>query len=121
MSTKGGKPENLISLATRTTEEKREIAKKGGAKSAEVRREKKLLSAMYADILARGFSVDGERLSLDEVVSAIISQNNSASVSMLKEIREATEGSKFDVNNTTTTPTEFVFVDVPKRKPDGEN
>ena len=119
MSKKGGNPENL--KAPLSPEEARKFGSMGGKRSVEVRREKKLLSAMYADILAKGFSVDGERLSLDEVVSAIISQNNGASVSMLKEIREATEGSKFDVNNTTTTPTEFVFVDVPKRKPDGEN
>lgn len=119
MGAKGGRPENL--KAPLSPEEARKFGSMGGKKSGEVRREKKLLSAMYADILAKGFAIDGERLSLDDVVSAIVSRNDSASVSMLKEIREATEGSKFDVNNTTTTPTEFVFVDVPKRKPDGEN
>lgn len=91
MRAKGGKPENL---KVPTSEEARLYGQRGGKKSVEVRREKKLLSAMYAEILAKGFEVDGDRLSLDEVVSAIISQNNGASVSMLKEIREATEGSK---------------------------
>lgn len=109
MGVKGGRPENL---KVPTSEEARVYGKRGGKKSVEVRREKKLLSAMYADILAKGFSIDGARLSLDEVVSTIISQNNGASVSMLKEIREATEGSKLDVNNTIT-PVQFELVDPP--------
>lgn len=109
MSKKGGNPENLVPL---TTEKARKIGAIGGKRSGEVKREKKLLSSMYAEILAKGFEVDGQRLSLDEVVSTIISQNNSASVSMLKEIREATEGSKLDVNNTIT-PVQFELVDPP--------
>lgn len=35
--------DNLVSLATRTTDEQREIAKKGGKASGKARREKKLL------------------------------------------------------------------------------
>ena len=34
---------NLVSLASRTTDEKREIARKGGKRSGEVRRENKLI------------------------------------------------------------------------------
>lgn len=86
-----GNPAKLVPL---TTQKAREIGKKGGVKSGEVKRERKLLSAMYADLLAKGFEIDGERLSLDEVASAIMARRDSASVSMLKEIREATEGSK---------------------------
>jgi len=86
-----GNPEKLVPL---TTQKAREIGKKGGVRSGQVKREKKLLSAMYADLLAKGFEVDGERLSLDQVASAIMARRDSASVSMLKEIREATEGSK---------------------------
>lgn len=92
MSTKGGRPENL--KAPLSPEEAREFGRRGGKKSGEVRREKKLLSAMYADILAKGFEVEGVRLTLDEVVSSIVSRSDAASVSMLKEIREATEGNK---------------------------
>lgn len=110
MGAKGGRPENL--KAPLSPEEARRFGSMGGKKSGEVRREKKLLSAMYADILAKGFAIDGERLSLDDVVSAIVSRNDSASVSMLKEIREATEGSKLDVNNTIT-PVKFELVDPP--------
>lgn len=91
MAKKGGNPQNLKKPSA---EEARKLGRAGGIKSGVVRKERKLLSAMYADLLAKGFEVDGERLSLDEVASAIMARRDSASVSMLKEIREATEGSK---------------------------
>jgi hypothetical protein len=91
MAKNKGRPENLVPL---TTEKAREIGAAGGKKSVEVRREKKMLSQMYAELLAKGFEVEGERLTLDEVASAIIARRDSASVSMLKEIREATEGNR---------------------------
>jgi hypothetical protein len=85
---------NLKPIKTLSNDEAKKRGSVGGKKSGEVRREKKLLSVMYADLLAKGFEVDGERLSLDQVASAIMARRDSASVSMLKEIREATEGSK---------------------------
>ena len=92
MSKKGGNPENL--KAPLSPEEARKFGSMGGKRSVEVRREKKLLSAMYSDMLAKGFNVGGERLSLDQVVASVLERADSSSVSMLKEIREATEGSK---------------------------
>lgn len=91
MAKRGGNPENLVPL---TTDKARKIGAEGGKKSGEVKRERKLLSQMYADLLAKGFEIEGERLSLDEVASAILARRDNAAVSMLKEIREATEGSK---------------------------
>jgi hypothetical protein len=91
MAKKRGNIENLVPL---TTEKAREVGAKGGKRSGEVKRERKLLSAMYADLLAKGFDVEGEKLSIDEVASAIMARRDSASVSLLKEMREATEGSK---------------------------
>lgn len=91
MAKKGGNPQNLMKP---TAEQARKLGSAGGKKSGIVRKERKLMSQMYADLLAKGFEVDGERLSLDEVVSAIIARRDAASVSLLKEIREATEGSK---------------------------
>ena len=91
MSKKGGNPQNLVPLTTDTA---RKIGALGGKKTGEVKREKKLLSAMYSDMLAKGFNVGGERLSLDQVVASVLERADSSSVSMLKEIREATEGSK---------------------------
>jgi len=87
-----GRVENLRPARTKEVAQAR--GKLGGIKSASVKKERKLLSQMYTDLLAKGFEVDGERLSLDQVASAIMARRDSASVSMLKEIREATEGSK---------------------------
>ena len=96
MSKKGGNPQNLVPDTERTPERIREIRSKAGKRSGEVRQERKLLSAMYSDMLAKGFNVGGERLSLDQVVAAVLERADSSSVSMLKEIREATEGNKVE-------------------------
>jgi hypothetical protein len=99
-----GRPENLISIADRTTEEQREITSKGGKKSVAVRREKKMFSQIQAEFLAETFDIvfdeddkakrlTGEQL-LKEVQRRILLRCDSASVSMIKEIREGKEGSK---------------------------
>ena len=90
--------ENLIPQSERTKEEQREIAKMGGVASGVARREKKLLSEFYAKKLAKMYGENGECASLDEVISSILARGDSASVSMLKEIREATEGSKLRID-----------------------
>jgi len=93
---------NLVSLKDRTTEEQREIARKGGVASGKARREKKLLSEFYGSLLADTFDVkvegEIEKLSGEKffqaIVKDIVTKRDSSSVAMLKEIREATEGSK---------------------------
>jgi len=94
-----GKESKLKNLKTPTADEARRLGRNGGIKSGQVRKERKLLSQIYADLLAKGFEVDGERLSLDEVTGAILSRRDAAAVSMLKEIREATEGSRAVIDN----------------------
>lgn len=88
---------NLIPLNKRTKKEQREIARNGGKKSGEVRREKKKLSEFYTDIIAKRFDMEGEK-SLDAIISRILERGDSATVSFLKEIREATEGNKLEVS-----------------------
>ena len=90
------KPENLISLADRTPEERAEIGRKGGIKSGEAKREKKLLSSIYADILADEAGL-GEGLDIQTVVREIIKKGGSSAVQMLKEVRESTEGSSVNL------------------------
>lgn len=51
--TKKGNPKNLVSLADRTTEEQREIAKKGGIKSGQTRARNKMLKDILAMLLAK--------------------------------------------------------------------
>ncbi len=91
MAKKGGNPQNLVSL---TTEKARKIGAKGGKRSGEVKREKKLLSQIYSDLLSRKYAIDGENVTIEEIVQGVLSRQDAAAVSMLKEIREATEGSK---------------------------
>jgi hypothetical protein len=96
MAKKGGNPENLVSDTERTPEQIKKIRSLAGKRSGEVRKERKLLSVMYAEMLAKGFEIDGEKLSLDQVVASVLARADSSSVSMFKEIREATEGSKVE-------------------------
>jgi hypothetical protein len=112
-----GKPENLISLADRTTDEQREIAKKGGVKSGEVRKEKKLMSQILADYLNEehevvirdddGAVIDRETIPADKLirrtVTAIMAREDSASVQMLKTISEVTEGKNVNLTGSLET------------------
>jgi general stress protein YciG len=111
------KNRNRENIYPRTPDEAREIGRKGGIASGAARREKKLLSAEYARMLASENGIAGNGLTLEQVIGAILARCDSASVSMLKEIREATEGSRLAMENTTSTPVPFVFVDPPKRQP----
>jgi len=78
----------------RSAAEAREMGRKGGKASGAARREKKLLSARYANMLATEYGLASGGLTLEQVVTAILARCDASSVSMLKEIREATEGSK---------------------------
>jgi hypothetical protein len=100
--------ENLIPFNKLTKDEQRKIASNGGKRSVEVRKEKKLLSQMYADMLADEHDIDldgvkqkvtGAEL-FKMVAQKIVSKGDSSSVSMMKEIREATEGSKVQQTGT---------------------
>lgn len=76
----------------------RKLGALGGKISGEKKREKKLLSQIYGEILADENGVDGKGKTLDKVVKEILDSCNykttSARVALLKELREATEGSK---------------------------
>ena len=98
-----GNPKNLIPNSERTPEKLKEMTTKAGKKSGQVRREKKLMSQIYAEFLVKEHEVigkDGKKKKLEghallsSVMSKILSRGDSASVSLFKEIREATEGNK---------------------------
>lgn len=100
------RPENLRPLNTKTKEEQREICRKGGIKSGQVKREKKLMSMLYAELLSEKYKVtdeDGNVVTVDgdkymkDVVVKVLGRADSSSVSMMKEIREATEGSNVNL------------------------
>jgi len=91
---------DLISLKDRTPEERKEIAKKGGIKSGESKREKKLLSETIAEVIAEMSGVtceEGE--TLKDVIKGVLKQKSPASVSLIKVMLEATEGAKLKVES----------------------
>ena len=84
------------------------MGRKGGIRSGEVRREKKLISQIYGQILADKYKipagengkarqVTGSQL-IEETVLAILTAGGSPAVSLLKEIRESTEGSHIAID-----------------------
>lgn len=109
MAKKGGNPQNL---KTPSTEQARIIGSMGGKRSAEVKKEKKLMSQIYGEFLAERFniSVDGEEIEttgadlIATVVKGVLSAGGSPAVSLMKEIREATEGNKTELSGSVSTP-----------------
>ena len=77
--------------------------KLGGIASGKAKKEKKLMSQIYAEFLEKEHEIigkDGKREKLEghallsKVMSKVLARGDSASVSLLKEIREAIEGTK---------------------------
>ena len=88
----------LINLANRTPEERAEIARQGGIKSAEVKKEKKLLSQIYAEIIAELYDItDTDDPSLKTIVKEVLKKGDAATVSMLRTMGEMTENKKVDI------------------------
>ena len=79
------------------------MGSKGGKASAKAKKERKLMSQIYADILAEK---TGQKKGLDlkTVVRTILQDGGAPAVSMLKEIREATEGNKTTISNPDGSP-----------------
>lgn len=96
-----------MSLKTLSPEEARIQGRKGGLASVKARREKKLLSHLYGDILAQEYLVQGSALTLADVVSAVLARCDSSSVALLREMREATEGNRLALDNDVTIKLDF--------------
>jgi hypothetical protein len=86
----------------RSAEEARELGRRGGKASGKARREKKLMSQIYASFLAEKHKVKiegaekevtGEQY-LAAVMNKVFGAGGAPAVSLMKEIREATEGAK---------------------------
>lgn len=113
-----GNPSKLIPNSQRTPDELREQTRKGGIASGKARREKKRLSTIYGEMLAGKYEVtiNGEKQKLDGaelvrfVMRDVLMRRDSASVSLLKEIRDATEGQNINLSGnievTSLTPDE---------------
>ena len=98
---------NLIPNNLRSKKEVRENSRKGGIASGKKRKEKKLMSQIYADFLAAEHDIivkaKKEKVSGPEymriVADQIFKKGGSPAVSLMKEIREATEGNKVDMTS----------------------
>lgn len=111
---KGGTPENL---RTPTSSEAKEMQRKGAQKRKENNAKKKLMSQIYAEFLEKEYNVkSGDKTKkisgaelCNEAMKKIIARGDSASVSLLRELREGTEGNKIQLSgsvNTTLQTTE---------------
>jgi hypothetical protein len=93
--------QNLVPNSERTPEELREQTRKAGVASGKARREKAIISGMYARLLAKktkvvidGKPATGIELFEQVIVQILVKGSDSAKIALIKEIREATEGSK---------------------------
>jgi hypothetical protein len=81
----------------------------GGIKSGKAKRIKKLMSEIYADVLADQSRIKGGK-GLPAVVEEILNSGDprtiSARVALMRELREGTEGSKLKTETTLTVNTE---------------
>lgn len=96
---------NLISLADRTTEEQREIARKGGQKSGEVRKAKKTMKQMLDYLLEKNIKTNkGNMSTLEAIMVSMIAKASKGDVRATEFIRDTigqkpTEKSMFVDNN----------------------
>ena len=108
---------NEKNLRTPTSEEARVMQRKGAEKRKENNAKKKLMSQIYAEFLEKEYNVrqgDKERKLtgaelVNECMKKIIARGDSASVSLMREVREGTEGTKMQLSgsiNTTLQTTE---------------
>ena len=105
-----GKP-NPQNLNPCNSENARERQLKSAEKRKENNAKKKLMSQIYAEFLEREYEVkagEGKRkLSgaelVNEVMRKVLARSDSSSVSLMREIREGTEGSKMQLSGEVTT------------------
>ena len=98
----GGNPSKLVPC---TPENARERQLKSAEKRKENNAKKKLMSQIYAEFLEKEYNVrqgDKERKLtgaelVNECMKKIIARGDSSSVSLMREVREATEGQKINL------------------------
>ena len=89
-----------------TSDNAKEMQRKGAEKRKENNAKKKLMSQIYAEFLEREYNVrqgDKDRKLTgaelcNEVMRKVLARSDSASVSLMREIREGTEGQKVNIS-----------------------
>ena len=102
---------NEENLRTPTSEEAKEMQKKSAEKRKENNEKKKLMSQIYAEFLEKEYNVktaegtkkiSGAEL-CNEAMKKIMARGDSSTVSLMKELREGTEGQKINLSGSVTT------------------
>lgn len=101
----------------------------GGKASGKARREKKLMSQIYADLLADQSGIKkggGIRAVAREILNSTNPKTTSARVALLRELREGTEGSKIKTETVLTINTDdekiqAILKEHGVNKPESEN
>ena len=104
-----GKP-NPQNLNPCNSENARERQLKSAEKRKENNAKKKLMSQIYAEFLEREYEVkagEGKRKIsgaelVNEVMRKVLARSDSSSVSLMREIREGTEGTKMQLSGEVT-------------------
>ena len=105
---------NESNLRTPTTDEAKEMQKKSAEKRKENNAKKKLMSQIYAEFLEKEYNVKtaegtkkitGAEL-VNESMKKIMARSDGSSVSLMRELREGTEGSKINLSGTVKTEME---------------
>ena len=107
----GGNPSKLKPC---TPENARERQLKSAEKRKENNAKKKLMSQIYAEFLEKEYSIKvGDKTKkitgaefVNEAMKKIIARGDSSSVSLMRELREGTEGSRVQVTGNVTTKLE---------------
>lgn len=108
-SSDGHKNLRPIKKGELSTKEAKKRGTKGGQASGKARREKKIMSEIYADILADQSGIKrggGIKAVVAEILNSTDPRAKSAKVSLIKEIREGTEGSKIKTESAITINTD---------------
>lgn len=101
-----GRTENLIPANKRTKEEARELGRRGGVASGEARRKKKYFKEIYAEMLADEYRIEKEGKTVTglqlvkEVARDVLLRKDSASVSMLDQMRKTLDGESLEIEAT---------------------
>jgi len=102
---------NEENLRTPTSEEAKEMQKKSAEKRKENNAKKKLMSQIYAEFLEKEYNVktaegtkkiSGAEL-CNEAMKKIMARGDSSTVSLMKELREGTEGQKINLSGSVST------------------
>jgi hypothetical protein len=89
----------IDNLKPLTTEKAREIGRAGGLASVKARKEKKLMSQIYAEVLSEIYDEPDPDKNIKGIIKRVLDRGDSSSVSLIKELREGSEGSKINFND----------------------